>query len=58
MCEKETYQLNHQGRSGDDALLDEEVLESGTDRLAVGLLLLLVPAREPTGNLAGARFIR
>lgn len=45
-------------RSDDDALLDEEVLESGANRIAVRLLLLLVSAREPAGDLAGARFVR
>lgn len=45
---------NRERRSGGGALLDEEVLEGGADRVAVRLFLLLVPAREPTGDLTGA----
>lgn len=45
---------NRERRSGGAALLDEEILEGGADRVAVWLLLLLVPAREPTGDLTGA----
>lgn len=55
---KETNDVIAKKRSDDGALLDEEVLESGADRIAVRLLLLLVPAREPAGDLATARLVR
>lgn len=45
-------------RSDNDALLDEKVLKSGANRIAVRLLLLLIPAREPAGDLTGARLVR
>lgn len=55
----ETNDVIAKKRSDDGALLDEEVLEGGADRIAgtVRLLLLFVPAREPAGDLAGARLV-